>query len=226
MKVIVTGATGLAGGGVVKQCLQDDRIDSLIILTRKHLSADVESNPKVQVIMHQDFSTYPDELMQKLQGADACIWCIGGRVDQFGNDKELCRRVGVDFTLAAAKAMSTHLAAPSSSGREFRFVYCSGKYAEWDQDKTLLFLGDTRRFKGLAEKGLRELAEATPGFEVWVLRPSGILSTEAPLYRRVVGKLYEAIDTAQLGRALVRVAVEGCEDKMLENDALHRMAAA
>lgn len=74
MKVIVTGATGTAGRGIVKACLADERITKVIILTRRNVAGDVESNPKVEVVMHRDFSQYPDELMQRLEGAEACLW--------------------------------------------------------------------------------------------------------------------------------------------------------
>ena len=52
------------------------------------------------------------------------------------------------MTLAAAKAFVTTLA-PKLAGRErkFRFVFCSGMGAEWDQDKSLMFLSDTRKIK-------------------------------------------------------------------------------
>jgi uncharacterized protein YbjT (DUF2867 family) len=74
MKVIVTGATGTAGRGIVQACLADDRITKIIILTRRAVARDVESSPKTEVVMHHDFSQYPDELMARLEGADACLW--------------------------------------------------------------------------------------------------------------------------------------------------------
>lgn len=74
MKVIVAGATGEAGRGIVQACLDDERITKLILLTRRNVAPEVEKDPKVEVIYHQDFSTYPDELMQQLHGAEACLW--------------------------------------------------------------------------------------------------------------------------------------------------------
>lgn len=74
MKIIITGATGTAGQGIVKACLADDRITSILILTRRQVAKEVEQDPKVEVIIHEDFSTYPDDLMTKLQGAEACLW--------------------------------------------------------------------------------------------------------------------------------------------------------
>ena len=74
MKVIVTGATGSAGQGIVEACLADERITKIIIVTRRNVAGDVESNDKVEVVLHSDFSEYPDELMTRLEGAEACLW--------------------------------------------------------------------------------------------------------------------------------------------------------
>lgn len=74
MKVIVTGATGVVGKEIVRNCLQDARITKVVILTRRAVSMDVESHPKTEVVMHQDFSRYSDELLTRLEGASACLW--------------------------------------------------------------------------------------------------------------------------------------------------------
>lgn len=71
---------------------------------------------------------------------------IGGRATQFP-DVETYRRVQVDFTLAAARAFRETLVPQLPAGKQFRFVFCSGKFAEWDQKKPLSFLADTRRVK-------------------------------------------------------------------------------
>lgn len=74
MKVIVTGGTGNTGGALLRQCIADDRITKVFALTRKALPGEVVSCPKVKVVMHDDFSTYPDEIMRQLEGAEACLW--------------------------------------------------------------------------------------------------------------------------------------------------------
>ncbi|KAG8417973.1 hypothetical protein J3458_005421 [Metarhizium acridum] len=76
MKVIVTGPTGRAGQEVVKKCLEDERITKVVILTRRGLPGEIESHPKADVIMHQDFTQYSDYLIRRMQGSEACIWYV------------------------------------------------------------------------------------------------------------------------------------------------------
>ncbi|KAK5996827.1 Leucinostatins biosynthesis cluster protein T [Cladobotryum mycophilum] len=224
MKVIVTGATGTAGQAVIKQCLEDDQITKVIVLTRKAVPIDIESHPKAQVVMHQDFSQYPEEMMRRFEGAEACLWAIGGKVNQFNHDKQICRKVSVDYTLAAANAMLQYLADKTPEGRKFRFVFCSGKYAEWNPKRPLLFMADTRRIKGEVEKGLCDLADANKDkLDVWILRPSGFISPDAPFSKRLVGNLYGAITTTQVGKTMVKVGHEGWKDRIIENEVLLKM---
>jgi hypothetical protein len=71
---------------------------------------------------------------------------IGGRAAQFP-DLDTFRKVSVDYTLAAARAFKQHLSPALPDSQRFRFVFCSGMLAEWDQQKTLVFMADTRLVK-------------------------------------------------------------------------------
>lgn len=74
MKIVVAGATGKAGSAIVRECLSDDRVSKVYILTRRSLADDVQKDPKVEVILHQDFTSYSDEVLDRLSGASACLW--------------------------------------------------------------------------------------------------------------------------------------------------------
>ena len=74
MKVIITGATGFIGGEVVKQCIKCPSITSVLVLSRRDLPKELSQDPKVKVLIHTDFSSYPPSLLEQLEGADGCVW--------------------------------------------------------------------------------------------------------------------------------------------------------
>ncbi len=74
MKVVVAGSTGLVGNALVRQCIASDRISHVYALSRKPLPEAVAKSPKVSVILHDDYSSYPDELLDQLARAEGCFW--------------------------------------------------------------------------------------------------------------------------------------------------------
>lgn len=78
MRLILTGATGLVGSATLNHILNlpKGEISALYILSRSPVPM-ADNQPNVTVIEHKNFNEYPDELLQKLKGADACIWAQG-----------------------------------------------------------------------------------------------------------------------------------------------------
>ena len=76
MKIIFTGATGFIGAGVLEQCVADDSITSIVVLSRKELPHSMRSHPKVKAIIHEDFLEYSDSTLEELSGAEGCIWSV------------------------------------------------------------------------------------------------------------------------------------------------------
>ncbi|KAM0348728.1 hypothetical protein ACHAPU_004167 [Fusarium lateritium] len=222
MKVVVTGATGTIGNEIIKHCLADARITRLVILTRKAVSMDIECHPKADVIMVQDFARYSDQVLRQLEGSSACLWAIGARPDQLHNNKASLHHVNVELPLAAARALSEHIAPKAPAGHRFNFVFYSNK----SRSSSLLSLGDPRKPKSEAEKGLCEIADANPEtFSAWILRPSAIVTPDAaPKKRRLVGgRSNNGIEVAQIAKAFVKVGCEGYKDRIIDNDSLLKM---
>jgi hypothetical protein len=72
---------------------------------------------------------------------------VGGKIQDFPNI-ETARKVGIDHTLAAARAFATTLAPPlGKAGRKFHFVFCSGNGAEQQEDARVWLFSETRKLK-------------------------------------------------------------------------------
>ncbi|KAI0467899.1 hypothetical protein F4859DRAFT_228425 [Xylaria cf. heliscus] len=222
MDIIITGATGFVGGAVVRQAIAHGFIEHAFVLTRKPLPEDITNHERITVIEHDDFFTWPPELMERLAGCEACIWCIGGRAYQFP-DMGTAKLVSVDYPMAAATAFLTSLA-PTRSGGKFRFVLVSGQFAEWDENKSLFFLSDTRRLKGTAEKRLLELASANQDrFDVVVTRPGGIMAPDGGCVKSTLGKLTGFISVDHFASNLIVIAREGARQPIIEHKELMAM---
>jgi len=76
MHLILTGATGLVGSGVLQQMIVIDKVTKVSILSRRPVPQ-AEGVSKVNVILHKDFSQYPPELLEQLKGAEGCVWALG-----------------------------------------------------------------------------------------------------------------------------------------------------
>jgi uncharacterized protein YbjT (DUF2867 family) len=72
-KLVLTGVTGRIGGEVLTQALRNPYITSIIALARRVLP-DAHKSPKLELIVVNDFKSYPDDVIAKLSGADGCVW--------------------------------------------------------------------------------------------------------------------------------------------------------
>lgn len=97
--------------------------------------------------------------------------------------------------------------------------------AEWDQNKSLFFLADTRKIKGEVEKGLCDISDAHGDkFEVWIARSSAIIAPDKNVIKKkLVAGLVQGIESGQLGKAMVRMAVEGWKHRIVDYDVLLKM---
>lgn len=74
MKIIITGATGFIGHEVLRQCIANSGVASIVVLSRRQLPAPEAADPKVRVVLVEDFLSYSSAVLSEIQGAEACIW--------------------------------------------------------------------------------------------------------------------------------------------------------
>jgi len=78
MHLILTGATGLVGSSVLDAMIKNQGITKISILSRRPVPmAEDAKDPRINVIIHKDFNTYDDELLEKLKDATGCVWALG-----------------------------------------------------------------------------------------------------------------------------------------------------
>ena len=81
MKLIVAGASGFIATEVIRQSLSIPKITSIIAIARKPVSTPSNlgknaDSSKLHSVVLNDYSSYPDDVMKQLAGADACIWYV------------------------------------------------------------------------------------------------------------------------------------------------------
>jgi uncharacterized protein YbjT (DUF2867 family) len=76
MHLILTGATGTCGSAVLKHWLADPAITRVTVLSRRPVPL-AEGQAKVNVLIHKDFTQYPQGVLDQLKGAEGCVWALG-----------------------------------------------------------------------------------------------------------------------------------------------------
>ncbi|MEU7607397.1 epimerase [Streptomyces sp. NPDC041003] len=149
MNVILFGATGMLGRGVLRECLRDDNVESVLVIGRTPLGV---SHPKLRERVQADPS---DLSAAEVDPAayDACFFCLG--VSSVGMKEEEYRRVTHDLTLAVARPLA-------AANPGLTFVFVSGEGTDSTERGRLMWA----RVKGKTENDLLELP-----FRAYMFRP-------------------------------------------------------
>jgi uncharacterized protein YbjT (DUF2867 family) len=116
MRILIFGANGSAGSGVLRAVLAAPEVESARAVVRRPLRV---SDPRLETVIYQDFLDY-SAAGAAFQGVDACLYCLGISVTQVSGEAEY-RRITRDFALAAAGALRA-----GSPGAVFHFISGQG----------------------------------------------------------------------------------------------------
>jgi uncharacterized protein YbjT (DUF2867 family) len=214
MRVILFGATGMVGQGVLRECLLAPDVEWVLAIVR---TATGQTHPKLRERIHADFTNFAP-LVGELAGHDACFFCLG--ISSAGMSEKDYRHVTYDFTLAAAEALAKESPAMT-------FLYISGTGTDSSEKGRSMWA----RVKGQTENALLRL----PFKAAYMLRPGLIqplhgIRSKTTLYRliyTVSGPLFPVVKrlfpryvttTQQLGRAMIEIARNGAWRTILENE--------
>jgi uncharacterized protein YbjT (DUF2867 family) len=220
MNVLLFGATGMIGQGVLRECLLDDRVTSVIAVVRTPLGV---THAKLRELIHRDFTDF-SSLAGEFKAVDACFFCLG--ITSAGKGEDEYRRITYDTTLAAARVLPAN---PSLT-----FVYVSGEGTDSTERGRLMWA----RVKGRTENALLAMPFHAYMFRPGYIQPLHGAISSTPLYRWLYASmswLYPLLQrlfpkhvttTENLARAMLAMAGRrGAGDHVLYSPDINRAAS-
>ncbi|WNG41045.1 NAD(P)H-binding protein [Archangium violaceum] len=222
MKILLFGATGMIGQGVLRECLLDPEVERVLAVGRSETG---QRHEKLIELLHRDFTDF-SAVEEELSGYDACFFCLG--VSSAGMKEQDYRRVTYDYTLAAARTLVR-------LNPGMTFIYVSGVGTDSTGKGRVMWA----RVKGETENALFQLPfKAAYMFRPGFIQPMHGVTSKTRLYRvlyGVMGPLSPVLKTLfpgvittteRVGRAMLRVAKQGTPQRLLENRDINALAAA
>jgi len=220
MRVLMFGATGMVGSGVLEECLNSGEVSSVVAVGRTSTG---RSHKKFEEILHGDFFDYT-AIRDRLTGFDACFFCVG--VSAAGLSEQEYHRLTYELTLAAAETLV-------ELSPEMTFCYVSGTGADSSEKGRWMWA----RVRGKIENKLLSMPFAAAyNFRPAYIQPLKGVRSKTKLYAimyTLLGWLYPVLhriapryvtDSVTLGKAMVRVAARGFHHGVLENWHINEVA--
>lgn len=210
MKAIITGSTGMIGKGVLLECLDDPRVEEVLLINRRPVGI---SHPKIKEIIHQDFLDFSSIKDQRV-GYDACFYCMG--VSSAGMSE--AQYTEITYSMTQALATILHQLNP-----KMMFIYVSGAGTDSSEQGRIMWA----RVKGRTENmvlnmGFRDAYAFRPG----IILPERGVTSRTKLYRffyvlfrplfPLLRRMKSVTTTGRIGRAMINLYFHPQEKKHLE----------
>ena len=208
LKVIITGATGMVGEGVLQECIANPKVEKIVLINRKPCGY---THPKVEEILHGNFHDITP-IATQLSGCDACYFCLG--VSSVGMNEPDYTKVTYDLTLNFAKKLA-------ESNPQLTFCYVSGIGTDSTEKGRQMWA----RVKGKTENDLLKLPfKAVYNFRPAALKPTKgarnikgiykVINVLFPLFRLFSNTYFLKLE--ELAKAMIHVSEKGYEKPTLE----------
>jgi uncharacterized protein YbjT (DUF2867 family) len=226
VRVILFGATGMVGQGVLRECILDPEVTAVVSVVRRLTAPSLgRSSDKVTEVVTSNLSNL-SAIAGELTGYDACLFCVG--VSALGMKQAEYRRQTFDLTTAAARTVLRVNPTTSSSGTTFVYVSGAGTNANgramW------------ARVKGETEDWLLSMSfQAAYIFRPAMIVPQHGITSKTRLYRIIYAAIKPILPmllrlfpkhvttTDHLGRAMLVVAKHGYAKPVLEAEDIARV---
>jgi uncharacterized protein YbjT (DUF2867 family) len=213
MNIIIFGATGMVGQGILRECLLDPDVRSVLCIGRNPTGT---KHPKLRDLVRANLLDYSD-VESQLTGFDACFFTLG--VSSVGMAEDAYRRLTYDVTLAAARTLAR-------LNPNMTFIYVSGAGTDSTEQGRVMWA----RVKGKTENDVLKL----PFKAAYIFRPAAIiplhgiqsrtalyripLTLLAPILPGLKGRFPKWVTTTeQIGCAMLKATRTGAPKRVLES---------
>lgn len=222
IRAIITGSTGMVGKGVLLECLENDVVESILVINRKPVGIE---HPKLKEIIHDDFYDL-SAIKDDLKNYNTCYFCLG--VSSMGISKEKYFKITHDLTLHFAETLV-------ELNPQMTFCYVSGTGTDSSESSAM----DWANVKGKTENDISTLPfKASYMFRPGFIQPMKGIRSNTKVYDilyQILKPFYPVLkllflkyitNTTAVGKAMINAATLGYPDKYLENKDINNLAEA
>lgn len=213
MNIILTGATGMVGEGVLLECLNNPAVAKVLIVGRKPYDL---KHPKLSELIVPNFLKI-NEVADKLKGYDACFFCAG--ISSVGMSEEKYTKITYDTTLTFARTVL-------AQNPTLVFTYVSGRSTDSSEKGKMMWA----RVKGKTENDLMKL-----GFKgMYNFRPALMIPVPGQksigTFQKILFHIFKylmaktSIPLKDVGRAMIHAVQRGYDKQVLEVEDIRALA--
>lgn len=213
MKVIITGATGMVGEGVLFECLENSAVTEVLMINRRSYD---KKHPKLKELIVPDFSK-PNEFSGQLKGYDGCFYCAG--ISSVGVSEE-------DFMKATYGVVVSFAEVLAAINPDMVFDYVSGARTDSSEKGKVMWA----RVKGKTENALMRL----PFKRVYNFRPGVMKQTKGQVNIKTIYKILgpvvsvffpgKTLTLKQVGQAMINTVLIDFPKRVLEIDDIDELS--
>jgi uncharacterized protein YbjT (DUF2867 family) len=217
MNIVLFGATGMVGDGVLRWLIASPKVSRVVGVSRRALSV---QSPKLETVIEPDM--FHLQRLNALRDFDACLFCLG--VSSVGISAEEYRKLTYDLTLAVARQLL-----PGNPGMVFEYISGEGTDANSRQNWSRI---KAETETALSKMGFRDVYALRPGL-IQPMRGAksplrslrwlyALTALVYPFLQKTLGRWVTSTDL--LAAAMLQLATAGNEKKVVNTAELNEVA--
>jgi uncharacterized protein YbjT (DUF2867 family) len=205
MNIIITGATGMVGEGVLLECLQNPSVTKILMVNRK--SSPIKHS-KLEELIVTDFMKL-DAYSTSLSGYDACFYCAG--ISSIGMNEATYTHITYDTTMNFAGKLA-------SLNPDMVFSFVSGAQTDSSEKGKIMWA----RVKGKTENALMQLPfKRAYNFRPGFMKPFKEQKNVKRIFKIIIPVIpilfpSQSLTLQQVGQAMINTVLKGYPKQVLE----------